>query len=192
MFANHQPQISRFARKSPGNFKRVATFVLCTIRMPIVVAAADTPLACEGRACRSIFGAKHDGLAFLRQHGDDLFEELEYLYETGASSDAMLRTMLRMPSMGLAKGGFTLQMIYGLSGCLDTHNLARFGIGPRIFATGSKGTDRRRVSRYNATVADLGGTEHLWNGWCTYVAERGTAGTYDPEIVSALHLAPLH
>lgn len=191
MFADHQPQISLFARLSADNLRRVVTFAVCTIRMPLLDAAKDTPLAIDGRGCRSIFGNKHNALAWLRDNADDLYDELEYLWHECASDDAMLRTVMRVPGIGLAKAGFVLQMAYGISGCLDTHNLARFGIPPRRYASGQKAVDRRRIAEYNDVCQRLGGTAHLWDSWCEYLAET-QLGRYDSaEQISGLHLAPL-
>lgn len=159
--------------------------------MPLLDAAADTPLACDRRPCRSIFGHKHDAIAYLDAFGADLWHSLEYQFELGASEDLMLRTMLRVPGIGLAKGGFMLQMCYGLSGCLDTHNVTRFGLPERRYASGHKDTDTRRASEYNEVCARLGGTAELWDTWCEYLAERD--GRYlSAQEVSRLHLAPLN
>ena len=191
MYDNHQPQISAFARASADNLRKVACFAVCTIRMPLLDAAKDTPYAINGTPCRSIFGHKHDALAWLRNHADELYDELEYLWHECASDDAMLRAVMQCPGIGLAKAGFILQMCYGISGCLDSHNLRRYGIGERYYATGTKATDRRRISEYNETCRKLGGTRALWDTWCTQLAE--TDGRYlSANEVSGLHLAPLN
>jgi hypothetical protein len=190
MFADHQPRISAFARRSPENFRRVACFVLCTIRMPLHHAALDTPYAIRGEACGSIFGHKHNALAYLNRNVEDIFGELEYLWSECASDDAMLRCVMQIPGIGLAKGGFILQMVYGISGCIDTHNITRFGLHERHFQTGSKATDFRRIPDYNAFVRKVGGTARLWDDWCAYVSDRD-ANYPSAEYVSRLHLTPL-
>jgi hypothetical protein len=190
MFADHQPQIAAFARRSPENFRRVACFAICTIRMPLHRAVLDTPYAVNGTPCDSIFGNKRDALVWLNTHGADLWEELEYFYERGASDDAMLRLMLTVPGIGLAKGGFILQMCYGMSGCIDTHNLTRLGIPERRYRSGHKAVDRGRIADYHDVVKGAGGTARLWDDWCTYLAERD-ANYPSADYVSRLHLAPL-
>lgn len=191
MYADHQPRISAFARGSADNLRRVATFAICTIRMPLLDAAKDTPLAADGRACRSIFGHKHGALAWWRHNADALYDELEYLFETGATENAMMRAVMRCPGIGLAKSGFILQMTYGVSGCLDSHNLARFNISAQRYDSGHKDTNRRRIGEYNDLCRRLGGTAHLWDSWCEYLAKRDF-GRYDnAQQISGLHLAPL-
>ena len=101
-----------------------------------------------------------------------------------------MRVVLRVPGLGLAKSGFIVQMLYGMSGCIDTHNLTRFNLHRRRFACGTKATDRRRIGEYNDMVGRLGGTARLWDEWCIYVADRD-ANYVDADHVSRLHLTPL-
>jgi hypothetical protein len=186
MYTDEQPIISQFARQSPTNFRKVATFVLCTIRMPLLDAADDTPKAWAGEPCRSMFGHKHGAFAYLERHGDDLWYELEYLYTLGASENAMLRVISQVPGIGLAKGGFILQLCYGVSGCLDSHNLERFQIKESRY---KKKLAKGRLEEYNDLCARLGGPAYLWDTWCEYLAARD--GRYlSAREVSRLHLTP--
>jgi hypothetical protein len=192
MYDQEQAKLSALGRSGGDGFARIATFVLCTIRMPLHAAVADYKLVRRGRDARSIFGSKHAGLAYIAAHAEDIHDELEYLYETCASDDAMLRTVLQIPGIGLAKGGFILQMIYGVSGCIDTHNLTRFGIDPEAFQY--RGAMKRGLAlcpAYNATVQRCGGTRALWDGWCDYLAARDPINYASGDAVSKLHLVPL-
>jgi hypothetical protein len=196
MFADHQPQISAFARRSPDNFRRVVVFALCTIRRPLRDAAADTRLACEGKPCHSIFGHKIAGLASVNKP-EGLYEQCERAWACSDHiEDELVHIFQSVPCLGPAKGGFCAQMIYGVSGCLDTHNLARFGLNPHEFrgaeAKYKPATVCAKISAYNELCRKLGGTAYLWDSWCEYIAERGTAGTYSADAISALHLAPIN
>ena len=194
MFAEHQPQLSRLARSSPEGFERIVTFVLCTIRMSLRDAVKDYPIVRRGDRCRSIFGFKHDGLAYLRDHAASIWSELECVYECTRGEpceDELMAIVTMIPGIGLAKGGFILQMMYGLSGCIDTHNLRRFGLTEETFAThGSRKKCLSLIRSYRAMIANSGGTAWLWDTWCAYLAERDH--NYDSaETVSSLHLIPL-
>jgi hypothetical protein len=48
MFAEHQPQLARLGRTSPGGLARIATFALLTIRQPLRIACADYKLVRNG------------------------------------------------------------------------------------------------------------------------------------------------
>ncbi len=197
MFANHQPQLSRLGRASPDGLERIATFALCTIRQPLRIACEDYKLVRQGDT-RSLFGAKHAGLSYLRQHATELWEACEYAYEAcddDTAADLIVMALSRVPCLGPAKAGFVCQMIYGLSGCIDTHNLARFGIGERTFRGREAKHSWPRVLAtlrdYNTFCRKVGGTEALWDGWCTFLAERDPVNYPSAFRVSELHLAPL-
>ena len=192
MYREEHAKLRELGRSGPDGFNRIATFVLCTIRMPFYTAVADYKLVRDGHPARSIFGVKHKGLAFLRDHDAETHVELEYLFETCASEDAMLRVVTRIPGIGLAKGGFILQMIYGVSGCIDTYNLQRFGLDDQTFQ--AKGNWKRLhalVPAYNEFCRKVGGTARLWDDWCAYVSDRDSINYPSAEYVSRLHLTPL-
>lgn len=189
MFADHQPALGRLAQSVDG-FERIATFALLTIRQPLRIACADYKLVRNGDT-GPLFGHKYGALAYIKANAADIHAELERSYELGASADVMLLEVMRIPGIGLAKAGFILQMAYGVSGCIDTHNLTRFNIPMRQFSTGNKAVDRRRVRAYNAMINSLGGTASLWDSWCQYLADHDPANYATAQRVSELHLAPL-
>lgn len=198
MYENHQPELGRLARSGPEGLERIATFVLCTIRMPLRDAAADYRLVRAGEHARSIFGAKHAGLAYVRQHAAELWERCEYAYELcddDMAADLIVDALCEIPGIGPAKAGFIAQMAYGLSGCIDTHNLTRFGIPERAFrgreAKYSWPRVRAVIRDYNIMIRKLGGTAALWNGWCAYLAERDPVNYATADLVSSLHLVAL-
>lgn len=196
MYDEHQPLLSRLGRSGPDGFKRIATFALCTIRMPLHRAVLDYPYAVQGRPCVAIFGAKHFGLAELEERAATYYEWCERAYhdlEGEELEDELLSIVSSIPSIGPAKGGFIVQMIYGVSGCLDGHNLARFNIPERAFRLDRALRPGRRsavIHDYNRVCRQLGGTRALWDSWCAYLADRD-ANYNDAEHVSRLHLTPL-
>jgi hypothetical protein len=195
MFAQHQPQLSALGRSGPDGFERIATFALATIRQPLRIAVADYPIIRRREHAQSIFGAKHAGLSYLREHAAELYERCEYAYETcddETAADIIINIIAEVPCLGCAKAGFVTQMIYGLSGCIDTHNLTRFGLDERTFKVNKPLKRFRAVTRdYNAFCRKVGGTAALWDGWCDYLAERDPVNYPTGERVSELHLIPL-
>ena len=196
MYAEHQPLLSRLGRSGPEGFKRIAIFALCTIRIQLHRAAFDYPRAVKGEPCVAIFGAKHFGIAELNERAVDYYECCERAYhdlEGEELEDELLSIISTIPCIGPAKGGFIAQMIYGVSGCLDGHNLERFGIPERAFRMDRRLRPTRRsavIRDYNRVCRKLGGTEALWDSWCAYLADRD-ANYHDAEHVSRLHLTPL-
>jgi hypothetical protein len=203
MYRDHQPIISEGARKGADAFRRTLSFVLCTIRVPLDVAAKDIDRVMAGDLpSRTIFGAKVEGLAYLAAQSEPLWSHCEHAacHLSGHDlADALVEIIEDVPGIGIAKAGFAAQMIYGVSGCLDTHNAARFGLARTLLREHDRRTGiapwRRRIARYNRLIASdaVGGTERLWDTWCEYVATVASRGRFwgGPDEVSALHLAAI-
>jgi hypothetical protein len=198
MYATHQARISASGRGSASGFKQVCVFVLSTIRVQLPQACDATKryIADGERAPAAFFGAKLKGLDWLEMHAEGLWrgcEDLATRLSGRELENALIDVLLDIPGIGFAKAGFIAQMIYGCSGCIDTHNLVRFGLKPRSFtqyiAALTPRNRQKHIARYNATVAQCGGTARLWDDWCEYVAERQGYGT--AEDVSAMHLVAI-
>ena len=68
-----------------------------------------------------------------------------------------------VPGLGFTKAAFVSQMANGYLGCLDTVNIQRFGLNPRI----------RTVKKYLEAYKTTGETSHeMWYNWCQSVAQR--------------------
>ena len=197
MFADHQYQLARLGRRDVDGFERVCTFVLLTIRQPLRIACMDYKLVRNGDE-RPLFGSKRDGLAYVRQHAAELLDDCERAYynahdDIEAEND-ILDVLTRIPSIGTAKGGFICQMLYGLSGCIDTHNIKRFGVTETTFKLRKEWKRERKlqlIADYNRFCRRQGGTAALWDGWCEYVSRRDPANYETADLVSSLHLVPL-
>lgn len=189
MFAQHQPIISQWARADADNLRDVIRFVLLTIRYPLYLAVEDmrddNPRAMTGARQYAWHAAGRDAREVF-----DTCENIAHGYHDPADVAAELCGYLATrPAFGLAKAGFVVQLAYGLGGCLDSHNLARFNISQWRFAHYKrKGprTQARMRRAYVDTCDALGGTADLWDTWCHYVAER------DAHYSSAHHVSELH
>lgn len=113
-------------------------------------------------------------------------------------ADYMLAYLTHCHGLGLAKAGFLLQLTFGLSGCIDTHNARRYGVdmAARTFRIEDRptkpATRLAKAKRYNALVETMGGTESLWDTWCEYVAANQADFYNDADHVSRLHIEALN
>jgi hypothetical protein len=95
--------------------------------------------------------------------------------------------------LGLVKGGFVVQLCFGLSGCIDTHNLNMACIKPsRVSAARFKKAKSWRTKdniarEYQEYIQEFGGTETLWDSWCDYVAKQRPKRFASGFEVSQLH-----
>ena len=91
--------------------------------------------------------------------------------------------------IGIVKAGFVLQLCLGKVGCLDVHNLRRFGLSPTAFKMGKVKYDTAlgKAKLYIKICEDLGGCEYLWDSWCNLLAEKYPNKYKDGQHVSRLH-----
>jgi len=195
MYDVHQKQISDFARSTPERFAHTLGFVLCTIRQPLHIAALQAAMLRSKNGyerVRPLFAFKMRAYSYVWKNRRALHANAELLYKAG-NMDALLDYFTQLHGYGLAKAGFACQLIYGVSGCIDGHNLRRFDIShlPRVPPGVLPATRRAHCIAYNALIARCGGTAELWNGWCGYVHARNPRRYDSPAHVSAYHALAL-
>lgn len=188
MFADHQPVIAAWARQSPDNFADVLAFVHLTIQQPIdTVPAALADVRNVGHASKYLWGNKAVGYRHVVAHKDAIFAdfmELSALADPERRRHEALEYFAMLPGLGQVKAGFVLQLTMGEVGCLDTHNIERYGLIPtgrrelpawmrgNKFKAASPAKRQEHIRAYISACDQLGGCEKLWNAWCTYVADK--------------------
>lgn len=202
MYNTHQPMIGRWARDDSENLRDVMQFVILTVQQNLRVAVGNLhALRSENEneqtaAQRFLYGWKNEAYLHVEENHEAIHAHLENLWASSGNpnvvEDRMLEYIASLKGFGLVKAGFVLQIAYGISGCLDTHNVRRFGLNPNLLSAArakakTAKARARSVKRYRKMVVQLGGTEGLWNSWCAYVAERQPTRYQSAEQVSALH-----
>lgn len=168
-FRTVQPRIGEYGQSSPEAMADVLTFVLLTIQQPlesIPVAFADVRK--RGSKSKWLFGIKREGYEYVTDAKREIFRDLRELDTLGR-----LAYLANLPGFGLPKAGFAMQLLYGEVGCIDTHNLERFGLKPgaRFRIKGQRPeTQAKKTLEYVKLCEDCGGVEALWDEWCAYVA----------------------
>jgi hypothetical protein len=202
MFDTHQKTIGEFARANPENMFRVITFVHATVQQSLnTVPAIMRDTKQRGAKSIHLWGWKRGAFEFFETNRADVYRQAMAIYDNYPDPDTAAHELLKyfaaLPGLGMVKGGFVIQLCFGLSGCIDRHNLARFSIPEAQFAAGrfkgakTNATRNKLVANYHATVARCGGTAALWNDWCDYVAAKNTAIYANGEAVSALHVSAI-
>ena len=189
MFKTHQPKIARFMRKNPDAFSRGLSCVSNTIQTQFfTVGKRMTDIDINGVNAVCLNGTK-------RRTHKEIMAMKGYLYEKVYSKEISLAEKLLEVSglygIGTVKAGFVLQLALGKVGCLDVHNLARFGLSASVFKVNDKMTEAtalRKANFYIKTCEDLGGSEYLWDSWCRYLADLYPKIYKDANHVSKLHV----
>lgn len=186
MFREDQPKIAEFAWRSPENLARTLLFTRFTVRRHLYdvgpyldhVEEYGKP-ACYSDQDAEAFDAIHAGSSYIVSQ--------PWRYRFGGMT--LFYEVLSYPGFGIVKAGFAVQLLTGDIGCLDTHNIQRFGLTAKDFsASGSWVTVQGRVRKYVALCQSLGGPEFLWDSWCKYVSALYPKMYPTAQAVSSAHV----
>ncbi len=194
MFKRHQPPIAAFGQASPENMARVLQFVLLTIRMHLrTVPKSMAEVDKVGAKARALWGWKREAWEHIQANSVNIYSEamaLAAIPDPVEAERQLLAHFAMLPGFGVVKSGFAVQLLFGLGGCLDTHNVERYRLNAQKFKDLKRlktwAARYKQIDYYQKLLHKLGGAEKLWNSWCAYVAEK-EAGYSSPEYVSELH-----
>jgi hypothetical protein len=176
--------------KGPDGLVDVASFVLSTIQTPLVRTKPQVAdIKINGSRSEALWGFKRAGYEAVEGDKRKLYSAL---VERSESLPWAIYTMMSFPGFGMVKGSFFLQCIGYQVGCLDSHNIKRFGLDEKtlkVSANLSVDKKMEKVYGYIDTCDRLGGAEGLWNDWCKHVASLGKQNKSLPtaEAVSRFH-----
>ena len=192
MFANHQKRIAAFALQSPDHTREVILFVSSTIQQRFyTVPTVFNSMKSEGIESKYAWGSKADTITYATKHKAELYKTI---HDKTMPLAVKLLNVAAIDGIGLPKAGFILQLCIGEAGCLDVHNLKRFGLSPNTFKLPKKlgyDTALRKAELYLKTLEDLGGCEYLWDSWCNFIADLYPKRYDDGEHVSRCHVTYL-
>lgn len=195
MFKTHQKKIGAYAQSSPEAMFEVVTFTLLTIQQSI----QDMPAQMKdvrrvGSESRFLWGFKE---AAYDWHYENMSRTYDVVMNTyyglscpKAQEVETLRIWAHSPGLGIVKGGFMNQLVFGITGCMDSHNNKVFEIPKdRFHANKIKRAKRPKtkakiLESYVDLCLDQGGAEFLWDNWCKLVAEANKSTAHK---ISKLH-----
>ena len=201
MFNQDQTVIGSYARSNADQFARTCQFVILTVQQSLFNVEADFSQIDDGDndVTGILFGWKYAAFNSIWTNRERLYTQCEHYAETLEGNDlaaAIIDCIASEPGYGLVKAGFVAQLIYGVGGCLDTHNIRRFGLKESTFAKyktlKTAKAKRAKLLKYVTLCSDLGGAAALWDSWCEYVYSRQPAAYRSADHVSETHLTALN
>ena len=189
MYKIDQKILSEMSYDSSDNTLWIIGLVLLSIQQHFSqVGKQLLDLKDNGVKCKYLFGHKKAGW-------DYVLSNIQYLHDTihsdKISTEEKLIELADIPNIGIIKAGFILQICIGEVGCLDVHNLNRFGLSASTFKLNKNvtyATALKKAKLYVQLCIDLGGCGYLWDSWCRYIASKYPKTYKDGDHVSNLHL----
>ena len=183
MYAEHVPLMKAHGQ-TPSGFADIVTFAIVTQNQhfyrvkPILERMRSHGL----EFCSMLTRRQKASIAHVQTEAADVLPLPPCTREA-------LRCLVELPSIGIVKAAFVLQLLGYPIGCLDVHNMRIAGLARHVFdhiPTKAEGLSQK-FRTYMDTCTALGGAEFLWDRWCHVVALK-----YPKWFPSANHVSAYH
>ena len=183
MYQRDATKVQQFAQSSPYKMGLVITMVSLSIQQNwLSVGEQMASVVAQGARSRFLWGSKGKLYAYLEDNMEQIYADtMDILVSDRLDDDkaeALMQVFLRIDGLGLPKAGFCCQLIGGLVGCMDIHNIRRSGLDSKTLALAknpkgdkAKATNLRKIRDYIRVCHEYG-TEELWNDWCDHLATK--------------------
>jgi len=201
MYTEDAINCQQYAQKSHDNMVDVALMVSLSIQqnwLSVGDQLADVNKC--GIESKFLWGNKRKTYEYLQDNSYKLYTDAMAVINSGDSdrdkARALMEVFLRVDGLGIPKAGFTCQLMAGLVGCMDVHNIRLYRLDIKDLSLSknpktSKGVDanNKKVWAY-IDVCHRIGTETLWDNWCNFLATTSKRWI-DGAHVSAVHYSYL-
>jgi hypothetical protein len=202
MYKTHGINCQRFAQRSAYNLMLVVMMVSLSIQQNWLSIGVQLLDVVKNKS-KSKFLWKDSKLHtynYVMVHQHKIHAQVLAVLH-GKSSDhdkamSLMKIFLRIPGLNTAKAGFCCQLIGGLVGCMDSHNIKMYGLNPKDFIVDKKLTSAKGLANNVSKVEGYVklcheyGTENLWNSWCSHISTTSKKW-HDGNHVSEVHYSYL-
>tara|TARA_R110000803_G_C11842297_1_gene304758 strand:- start:56 stop:676 length:621 start_codon:yes stop_codon:yes gene_type:complete len=191
----------QYSQQSPDNLTDMVLMVVLSIQQNWL-SVGDQMLDVRkcGADSKFLWGNKIKTYEYLRDNSCQLYADAMAVIDSDQSdrdkARSLMEVFLRVTGLGIPKAGFVCQLMAGLVGCMDVHNIRMYGLDIKSLSLAknpktSKGIDanNKKVVAYIDMCHDIG-TEKLWNNWCNFLATKSKKWR-DGSHVSAVHYSYL-
>jgi len=197
MFNTHCKAVQEYSQRSATNMSDTILMVVLSIQQNwLGVGDQLTDVRLNKAESRFLWGNKGKTYSYLKSNQHKVYAQVMAVINSKQTdfikSISLMNIFLRVHGLGLAKAGFCCQLIAGLVGCMDTHNIRMYelNINDLVLAKNpktKKGIDANsaKIDKYIGLCADYG-CENLWNSWCDFVAAKSNRWQ-DGNHVSEVH-----
>lgn len=198
MYHNHATQCQDYALQSADNLRDVGLMVALSIQQNwLSVGDQLKDVRSLGAESRFLWGSKAKAYEYLEANKHLLYGRVLAIANSHKDNDAkafsLMQTYLRVVGLGIPKAGFLAQLSLGLVGCMDSHNIKRYGLNENQFKLNrdprslkALESNELKIRNYITLCHDIG-TDTLWNNWCDNLSNTSPKWR-DGNHVSQVHI----
>ena len=197
MFNTHCKSVQEYSQRSANNMADTVLMVVLSIQQNwLSVGEQMTDVRTNKLDSKFLWGNKIKTYEYLMSNKHKMFAQVNAVLNSGKSYDeqafSLMTIFLRVDGLGLPKAGFCCQLIAGMVGCMDVHNIKLYDIDPKMLKLNPKPKTSKAIEANNSrtkTYIDLChayGCDNLWNSWCENLATKSKRWQ-DANHVSEVH-----
>jgi len=190
MYKTHGVACQTYAQGSAENLMDIILMIVLSIQqnwLGVGEQLADVRL--QGAESRFLWGrdkvpiiSKAKTYAYLEHNKHRLYADVMTIIDSdsddGTKAKKLMDIFLDVDGLGLPKAGFACQLVAGLVGCMDVHNIRRYGIDPKTLSLSSNPKTAKGIAANDRKIVDYidmchnYGTENLWDTWCEFLSTK--------------------
>ena len=183
MYKTHGVACQTYAQGSAENLMDIILMIVLSIQqnwLGVGEQLADVRL--QGAESRFLWGNKAKTYAYLEHNKHRLYADVMTIIDSdsddGTKAKKLMDIFLDVDGLGLPKAGFACQLVAGLVGCMDVHNIRRYGIDPKTLSLSRNPKTSKGIAANDRKIVDYidmchnYGTENLWDTWCEFLSTK--------------------
>jgi hypothetical protein len=201
MFNTHCTAVQQYSQRHVDNMADTVLMVVLSIQQNwLSVGDQMADVRANKLDSKFLWGNKIKTYEYLMSNKHKMFAQVNAVLNSGKSYDeqafSLMTIFLRVDGLGLPKAGFCCQLIAGMVGCMDVHNIKMYNVDPKILKLNPKPKTLKAMEandQRTRTYIDLChayGCDNLWNSWCENLATKSNRWQ-DANHVSEVHYSYL-
>ena len=183
MFNTHCKAVQEYSQRNANNMADVVLMVVLSIQQNwLSVGDQLKDVRLERRDSKFLWGNKIKTYDYLMSNKSKMFAQVKAVLNSHKTYDdkakSLMTIFLKVDGLGIPKAGFCCQLIAGMVGCMDVHNIKMYDLDAKSFklnpnpkTIGAFESNKQKINSYINLCHDYG-CEQLWDSWCDMLATK--------------------
>jgi len=198
MYKIHAVKCQQYAQRSANNMADVALMVSLSIQQNWLTVGDQLADVRKNKTDSKYltWEMKRNTYEYLQANKHKMYAQAMAVINSKQSdtekAQSLMKVFLRVTGLGLPKAGFMCQLMAGLVGCMDVHNIKMYGLDPKSLTLAKNPKTNKGIEANSRKILDYinlchdYGTENLWNSWCSLLSTKSKKWV-DGNHVSEVH-----